>query len=74
MKREQENIDFEGIKNDEEHNRTIYNANNGTGNQIDYKNTIDDNSTRDTTKGVEARGTTDDISIGKIVEGAEPGS
>ncbi len=74
MKREQESIDFEGIENDEEHNGTIYNANNGTCNQIDYKNTIDDNSTRDTTKGVEAGGTTDDISIGKIVEGAEPGS
>jgi hypothetical protein len=35
---------------------------------------MDNNSIGDTTKGVEAGGTIDDISIGKIVKGAEPRS
>ncbi len=50
------------------------NANNGTCNQTNYKDTIDDNSTRNVTKGTKARGTTNDISTGEIVEGKEVGS
>jgi hypothetical protein len=46
-------------------------TNNDTSNQKDCKNTIDDNSTWDTTKGVDVRSTTNDISTWKIVEGVE---
>ncbi len=48
--------------------------NNGTGGQTNCKDTIDANSTWDTTKGVEARGTIDGIFTREIVEGAKPGS
>jgi hypothetical protein len=46
-------------------------ANSGIGNQIDYKGTTNDISTRKIIEGVEVGGTTNDISIGEGVEGAK---
>ncbi len=56
-----ENIS-DDTKNDEGQSGTICSANNGTSNQTVYRDTTNDNSTRDTTKGAEAGGTIDDIS------------
>jgi hypothetical protein len=55
-------------------NGIICNANNGTNSQTNYRNTIDDNSIEDTTKGATTKGTIDDISTRKIVQGAKLGS
>jgi hypothetical protein len=38
---------------------------------MDFKDTINDNSTKDKNRGAKAGGTTDDMSIGEIVEGIE---
>jgi hypothetical protein len=46
-------------------------ANNGRCSQTNYKDTIDDNFARDTTKGTKVVDTTYDIFVGEIVEGVE---
>jgi hypothetical protein len=38
---------------------------------MDFKDTINDNSTKDKTKGAKAGGTTYDMSIGETIEGIE---
>jgi hypothetical protein len=43
----------------------------GIGNQIDYKDTIEDNSIGNTTKGTKARGMTNGISTRETVEGVK---
>jgi hypothetical protein len=65
---------FEGKENDERHSGTICSANNGIGNQTNYRVTTNENSIGDTTKGAETGGTIDDISIGKTTEGTKLGN
>ncbi len=48
--------------------------NSGTCNQIYYRDTTNDNSIGDTSKGAEVEGTTNDISTREITKGAEPRS
>jgi hypothetical protein len=62
-----ENIS-DDTKNDEGQSGTICDANNGTCNQIVYRDTTNDNSTRDTTKGAKVGGTIDDISTGNTTK------
>jgi hypothetical protein len=63
-----------GIENDEGKNGTIYSANNGTSNHIDYRGTTYDNSTRYIAEGVKEGGTTYGMSTRETIEGAEIGS
>ncbi len=81
MKMEQESTYLKAKKMMEGQSGTICSAsngkgsvNNGTCNQIDYRDTIDDNSTGNTSKGVKAGGTTNDIPTKEIIEGVKPGS
>jgi hypothetical protein len=60
---------MQGHKNDEGHNGTIYNANNGMGNanrcigsQTNCRFTTDDISIREMAEGAKVRGTANDIS------------
>jgi hypothetical protein len=69
VKREQENTD---VRAQRMMRGTICSANNCTSSQTNYRNTTNDNSTRETIEGVEVRGTIGDISTREIVEGTEP--
>jgi len=65
---------YKSTKNDEGQNGTIYSANSGISNHINYKNTTYDNSIRDIAEGAKKGSTTDGMSIGEIVQGEEIGN
>ncbi len=72
---------FEGIENDEGHSGTICNTNSGKGSptsglgsQIDSGSTTYDISTKETTKGVKAIDTIDDITTKETIVGSKLGN